>query len=62
MRIEVDPHEERLSALVRHMHASGRSMHDIVAELRVLGVVDRTGMPLRLLHVWEILRSGPRSP
>ena len=62
MRIEVDQGEERLAALVRHMHASGKSMHDIVSELRMLGVVDQSGMPLRLLHVWDILRSGSRSP
>jgi hypothetical protein len=62
MRIEVDQGEERLAVLVRHMHASGRSMHDIVTELRVLGVVDRAGKPLRLLHVWEILRSAAPSP
>jgi hypothetical protein len=60
MRIEVDPNEERLTVLVRHMHASGSSMHEIVTELRLLGVVDRTGKPLRLLHVWEILRSAAR--
>jgi hypothetical protein len=62
MRIEVDHDGERLSVLVRHMHASGMSMHAIVAELRTMGVVDRTGTPLRLLHVWSILRSGGPTP
>jgi hypothetical protein len=57
MRIVVDEHEQRLAALVRHMHASGRSMHEIVTELRVMGVVNRAGKPIRLLHVWSILRS-----
>jgi hypothetical protein len=58
MRIVVDEDEKRLAALVRHMHASGRSMREIVTELRAMGVVNRAGKPLRLLHVWSILRSG----
>jgi hypothetical protein len=57
MRIVIDPNEERLNALVRYMHATGMSMHQIVTELRVLGVVDRAGKPLRLTHVWDILRA-----
>ena len=62
MRIVVDEQEKRLVALVRHMHASGLSMRKIVNELRVLGVVNRAGEPLRLLHVWGILRAGPVVP
>ena len=58
MRIVVDETEPRLGALVRHMHASGRSMHDIVGDLRAMGVVNHTGRPLRLLHVWSLLRAG----
>jgi hypothetical protein len=58
MRIVVNENEPRLGALVRHMHACGRSMHDIVGELRAMGVVNHSGVPLRLLHVWSILRSG----
>jgi hypothetical protein len=58
MSIVVDEDEQRLVALVRHMHATGRSMKDIVTELRIMGVVNREGEPLRLLHVWGILRSG----
>ena len=60
MRIVVDEDEQRLAALVRHMHASGRSMREIVAELRSMGVVNRAGKPLRLLHIWSILRSPSR--
>lgn len=60
MRIVVDEDEERLIALVRHMHASGRSMREIVTELRVMGVVNRAGKPLRLIHVWSILRAKGR--
>jgi hypothetical protein len=58
MRIIVDGREPRVVALVRHMHATGRSMHEIVADLRSMGVVDGTGLPLRLVHVWGILRTG----
>ncbi len=58
MRIVVDEEEQRLVALVRHMYASGRSMREIVTELRIMGVVNRAGKPFRLLHVWTILRSG----
>jgi len=58
MRIVDEEDEQRLAALVRHMHASGRSMQEIVTELRIMGVVDRAGKPLRLLDVWSILRSG----
>jgi hypothetical protein len=58
MRIVVAENEPRLGALVRHMHASGRSMHDIVGELRAMGVVNDAGRPLRLVHVWGILRSS----
>jgi hypothetical protein len=57
MRITVDENEPRLGALVRHMHASGQSMHDIVGELRAMGVVNLAGRPFRLVHVWSILRS-----
>jgi hypothetical protein len=57
MRIVVDEQEERLVALVRHMYASGRSMRDIVTELRTMGVVNAAGKPFRLVHVWTILRA-----
>jgi hypothetical protein len=60
MRIVVDEDEERLIALVRHMHASGRSMREIVTELRIMGVVNRAGKPLRLVHIWSILRAKQR--
>ena len=60
MPIVVDEDEQRLVALVRHMHATGRTMHEIVTELRVMGVVNRAGEPLRLVHVWGILRATRR--
>jgi hypothetical protein len=60
MRIVVEEDEKRLVAIVRHMHASGRSMREIVTELRIMGVVDHAGKPLRLVHVWGILRGKKR--
>jgi hypothetical protein len=60
MSIVVDEHEGRLVALVRHMHATGLSMRQIVAELRTLGVVRTDGRPMRLVHVWGVLRAKPR--
>jgi hypothetical protein len=59
MRIVVDEHGERLRALVRHMHSSGRSMREIVTDLRTMGVVNRAGKPLGLAQVWTILRTRP---
>jgi hypothetical protein len=55
-RIVLDQQEPRLVALVRHMHANGMSMRGIVTELRIMGVVMNDGRPLRLGHVWTILR------
>ena len=60
MRIVVDEREQRVVALVRHMHSIGLSMRQIVTELRVMGVVRTDGKPMRLVHVWAILRSKPR--
>jgi hypothetical protein len=62
VRIVVDEREPRLVALVRHMDRSGRSMRDIVSDLRRMGVVDCEGQPLRLVHVWGILRACPDEP
>jgi hypothetical protein len=58
MRIVIHENEQRLIALVRHMYATGLTMRQIVSELRGLGVVDPTGKPLRLVHIWGILRTG----
>jgi hypothetical protein len=58
MRIAINEKQDRLVALVRHMHANGLSMSDIVYELRTMGVVLLRGEPLRLVHVWNILRAA----
>jgi hypothetical protein len=62
VRIVVDERGPRVVALVRHMHASGRPMRDIVAELRSMGVVNGGGHPLRLEHIWAILRTRHGTP
>ena len=56
MSIVVAEHEQRLAALVRHMHSNGLPMGAIVTELRALGVVRPDGTHFRLIHVWTILR------
>jgi hypothetical protein len=61
MRIVVDEEEQRLVALVRHMYATGRSMQEIVTELKSMGVVNRAGKPFRLVHVWTILRTKSKT-
>jgi hypothetical protein len=62
VRIVVDEQGPRVIALVRHMHASGRPMRDIVTELRSMGVVNGAGHPLRLAHIWAILRTRRGTP
>jgi hypothetical protein len=62
VRIVVDEQGPRVVALVRHMHVSGRPMRDIVTELRSMGVVNGAGHPLRLAHVWAILRTRHGGP
>jgi hypothetical protein len=57
MKIVVGEHEQRLVALVRHMHSIGLTMGAIVTELRALGVVRPDGSHLRLVHIWTILRT-----
>jgi hypothetical protein len=57
-KIEVDPDDEALTALVRHLHVVlGLPMRQIVAELEAMGLVDPRGQPLPLSLVWTILRS-----
>jgi len=57
MRIIVDHDEPRVVALVRHMYGSGRTIREIVSDLRSMGVVTSAGVPIRLGQIWEILRA-----
>ena len=50
---------ERIVALAQHMRASGRSLRQIVVELRDMGVVNRRGRPLSLSYVFKLVRAVP---
>jgi hypothetical protein len=57
-KIQVDPDDETLTALVRHLYVVlGLSMRQIVAELEALELVDPRGQPFPLSLVWTIVRS-----
>jgi hypothetical protein len=58
--IEVDEDEQRVVAIVRHMHATGNSLREIVVKLREMGVVSRRGKPIGLTRVFE-MASGAAS-
>jgi hypothetical protein len=62
-KLALDPDDERLCAVVRHMHlVGGLPMRAIVEELKAMGFVDRRGQPFPLSHVWGILRRVDRRP
>ena len=42
----VDEYEQNVTAVIRHMRASGYKLRQIVDSLRELGVVGRTGKPI----------------
>ena len=44
--LEVDEYEQNVTAVVRHMRATGYKLRQIVDSLRELGVVGRTGKPI----------------
>jgi hypothetical protein len=54
--LEVEPEDERLVAIVRHMAVQGLSQRQIVGELQALGISDCRGDPIPLSVVWGILR------
>jgi hypothetical protein len=54
--VEVEPDDERLASIVRHMAVDGMSQRQIVAELQAMGIADRRGEPIPLSVVWGILR------
>jgi hypothetical protein len=63
MRLEPYPPEQAVVATVRHMRMSGMKLREIVDELRKLGVVSRTGKPLGITRVYELLHGGrPNEP
>jgi hypothetical protein len=57
----ISVNHERVIALAQHMRANGRSLRQIVVELRDMGVVNRRGRPLSLSYVFSIVRAIPRA-
>jgi hypothetical protein len=58
-RLVVERREQRILALVRHMHVVERwTIRDIVRYLRENGVVNRRGKPFSVSRVWEMIH-GP---
>jgi hypothetical protein len=53
--IVVDEYEQNVTAVVRHMRASGYKLRQIVELLKELGVVGRTGKPIGTTRVFEII-------
>jgi len=60
--LEVDEYEQNVTAVVRHMRASGYKLRQIVAALRDLGVVGRTGKPIGMTRIFEIIYGGRKKP
>jgi hypothetical protein len=60
--LEVDEYEQNVTAVVRHMRASGYKLRQIVESLREMGVVGRTGKPLGTTRVFEIIHGSRKKP
>lgn len=62
-RLVMDPEEQRLLSVVRHMYLSeGLPMRVIVERLRKMGVVNRRGRPFGLSSVWEMIHNRNEKP
>jgi hypothetical protein len=60
--LEVDEYEQNVTAVIRHMRASGYKLRQIVESLRELGVVGRTGKPIGTTRVFEIIHGARKKP
>lgn len=60
--LEVDEYEANVTAVVRHMRASGYKLRQIVASLRDMGVVGRTGKPIGMTRIFEIIYGARKKP
>ncbi len=60
--LEVDEYEQNVTAVIRHMRASGYKLRQIVDSLRELGVVGRTGKPIGTTRVFEIIHGARKKP
>jgi len=58
----VDEYEQNVTAVIRHMRASGYKLRQIVDSLRELGVVGRTGKPIGTTRVFEIIHGARKKP
>ena len=60
--LEVDENEQNVMAAVRHMRANGYKLRQIADSLKDLGVVGRTGKPIGLTRIFELIYGGRRKP
>lgn len=58
MQLELFEPEQNVIAVVRHMRLSGLKLREIADELRRSGVVGRTGRPLGITRIFELLDQG----
>jgi DNA invertase Pin-like site-specific DNA recombinase len=58
MQLEPFEPEQNVIAVVRHMRLSGLKLREIADELRRSGVVGRTGRPLGITRIFELLDQG----
>jgi hypothetical protein len=62
-KLVLDPEEQRLLSVVRHMYLVERlPMRGIVDRLRKMGVVNRRGRPFGLSGVWEMIHRRQDRP
>ncbi|HEY1697724.1 MAG TPA: hypothetical protein VGG39_36440 [Polyangiaceae bacterium] len=62
-RLVLDPEEQRLLAVVRHMYLVERlPMRGIVERLRKMGIVNRRGSAFGLSGVWEMIHRRTEPP
>jgi hypothetical protein len=58
MQLEPYEPEQNVIAVVRHMRLRGLKLREIAEELRRSGVVGRTGRPLGITRIFELLDQG----
>lgn len=58
MSLEPNPSERAVVAVVRHLRLRGLKLRQIAGELKKLGVVSRTGKPLGITRIYELLDEG----
>jgi hypothetical protein len=62
-KLVLDPEEQRLLSVVRHLYMVERlPMRAVVERLRKMGVVNRRGRPFGLSGVWEMIHRRNELP